>query len=56
VHQVLGRRRVADERDHVVAALVEPLDDGPPDEAGPTGHHDAHQLGSGSDGQAPMST
>ena len=45
VHEVLGGRRVADERDHVVAAVVQPLDDGPPDEPGPAGHDDAHGVG-----------
>ena len=40
-------------RRHVVAAMVQPLDDGPPDEPGPAGHDDAHQVGPGPTGRRP---
>jgi len=40
---VLGARRVADQGDHVVAAVMEPLDDRPPDEARSTRDGDAHR-------------
>ena len=43
--QVAGLGGVADERDDVVAAVAQPLDDGPPDEPGAAGDDDAHQEG-----------